>query len=440
MSVIIAIGVQWGDEGKGKIVDYLTESANLVVRFQGGSNAGHTLVVDGKKTALRLIPSGILRPQTRCLLAAGVVIDPQVLLDEIAMIKKLGIDVTPERLGLAAEAQLILPYHQAIDRERERGLGGGKIGTTGKGIGPAYEDSVSRYGIRLADLLHEQHLRHLVERNVKIKNYYLETVLNSREHFDAGEVLRKLLHFRDLLAPYITNVSLEVNKAIEKKELAIFEGAQGSLLDIHHGTYPYVTSSSTLAGFACVSAGFGPKHVDMVLGVCKAYATRVGGGPFPTEDLGSDGEVLRTAGSEFGTVTGRPRRCGWFDAVAARRVIRLNGVDSVVLTKLDVLSGFEEVKVAVAYKQAGETIEDLPPTWLDIEKVDVEYAVFPGWKDDLTRVRSFEELPENARNFVLALEQKIGCEIGGFSIGPGRDQTILRPGKLEALSKMSAKS
>lgn len=442
MPVIIVVGVQWGDEGKGKIVDYLTERANLVVRFQGGHNAGHTLVVEGRKTALQLIPSGILRPGTRCLLASGVVVDPRVLLDEIEKLAAIGVTVSPERLGIAGEVQLIFPYHQSIDRERERALSDAKIGTTGKGIGPAYEDAVSRFGIRLADLFHDEYLKSLITRNVALKNNQLEAVLMSSERHNAQTLFDNLVELRDRLRPFVTNVSLEVDRARSAGEFIVFEGAQGALLDINHGTYPFVTSSNTVAGYACVSAGFGPRAVDMVLGICKAYATRVGSGPFPSEDHGADGEALRTVGGEFGTVTGRPRRCGWFDVMAVKRTVRLNGIDFLILTKLDVLSGFERIKIAYNYRVHGASVDDMPMTVAEMNDLEVDCIEVPGWDEDLSAVRSFDDLPKNAQAYIRKIEELVGCPVGGFSIGPDRAQTILVHEQVRALTlgKLGASS
>ncbi len=425
MPVVIIVGVQWGDEGKGKVVDYLTEKASLVVRFQGGNNAGHTVVAGGQKFALRLIPSGMLREDTRCLLAGGVVVDPHSLIGEIDTLHDLGIKVTPKRLGVAGEVNLVLPYHISIDQARESLLGDSKIGTTGRGIGPAYEDAVSRYGIRLADLFDEKTLKTKLQRNVEQKNQYLRSVLQASEQFSCEELLRDLLSVAERLKPYKANVSLEVNAAIKKKEFVVFEGAQASLLDVLHGTYPFVTSSHTLAGFACVSAGFGPSHVDSVVGICKAYCTRVGGGPFPTEDEGSEGERMRKRGHEFGTVTGRPRRCGWFDAVSARRAVRVNGISSVFVTKLDVLSGVETLKIGVKYKLGGRVLDDVPVSADEMGKVEVEYEELPGWTEDLSDVRTLNDLPVAAKNFLKRIEELTETPLSGFSVGPDRAQTIV---------------
>ncbi|MCL4145080.1 UNVERIFIED_CONTAM: hypothetical protein GTU68_029609 [Idotea baltica] len=418
MPCVIAVGVQWGDEGKGKIVDFLTERANLVVRFQGGNNAGHTIIVEGQKAALKLIPSGILRPNTRCLLASGVVLDPWELQQEIARLGDIGIKVTPERFGIAAEVALVLPYHKAVDLQRS-------IGTTGRGIGPAYEDSVSRCAIRLVDLYDEKYLASLVENNVAEKNAYLKEVLGSDTQFSADEMLSQLKEIAVMLKPYVTNVSREIESAVSTDEFVMFEGAQGCLLDINHGTYPYVTSSNTVAPYACVSAGLSPRKINLILGICKAYSTRVGAGPFPTEDHGDDGDRLRQVGKEFGTVTGRPRRCGWFDNVAVRRAVRLNGIDELILTKLDVLSGFDSVKLATAYKLRGEAIDDLPVSASDLAEVEAIYEEMPGWSEDITGVRTFDDLPKNAQAVVRRIEELSGCEIGGFSVGPERSQTII---------------
>ena len=425
MSSIVIIGAQWGDEGKGKVVDFLTEKAHFVVRFQGGNNAGHTVYVDGQKTALKLIPSGILRPDARCLLASGVVLEPYALFDEIESLTKVGVSVTPERLGIADEVTLILPYHKAIDQAREERLAEKKIGTTGKGIGPSYEDAVSRRAIRLSDLDNKARLQELVTRNVEEKNLYLKHVLESSIQFDASQVYDELCSIAPKLLAHKANVSLELHEARKRKETIIFEGAQGCLLDINHGTYPYVTSSNTLAGFAPVSAGIGLNSVDSVVGICKAYVTRVGSGPFPTEDDGADGAQLREVGKEFGTVTGRPRRCGWLDMVAFKRAARLNGVDSIVVTKLDVLSGFATLKIATSYTLDGQEVKDIPSSAEIVERLVPQYEEYPGWEEDITEVRHFSDLPKNAQSYLLRIEEVSGCKLVGFSVGPDRKQTVM---------------
>lgn len=425
MAVIIVVGVQWGDEGKGKVVDYLTEKADLVVRFQGGNNAGHTLVIEGKRTALQLIPSGIMRSGTRSLLASGVVLDPFALFEEISRLECAGVDVSPRRLGIAGGVQLILPYHKILDRVREVALADSKIGTTGKGIGPAYEDAVSRQGIRAWDLFDVKKLEGLVERCVATKNRVLSGVYGSSEQLSAAAVLAELVAVAERLKPYIVDVSDEVDRAIKEDKILVFEGAQGSLLDISHGTYPFVTSSSTVAGYACVSAGFSPRYVDHIVGICKAYCTRVGSGPFPTEDFTDVGEMMRRVGKEFGTVTGRPRRCGWFDLVAARQAIRLNGITHLFITKLDVLSGLDKVKIGSGYTVAGREEPNFVVARRELEDAVVSYEELDGWQEDLSVVRSWDGLPVAAQKFLARISELTGCPIGGFSVGPDREQTIV---------------
>jgi adenylosuccinate synthase len=423
MPVVIVVGIQWGDEGKGKVVDYLTKNADVVVRFQGGSNAGHTLVCGSTKIALRLIPSGILREQSRCLLAAGVVVDPEVLLEEFKKLSAAGIRITPERLGIASECQMILPYHIAIDQWRERALGNLKIGTTGRGIGPAYESAVTRSGIRLAHLTNALKAKEALGRSVENANRYLKEILQADVQFDVSEMWSSLQEIAAQILPFMTDVSTEVNEAIAQDKLVVFEGAQGSLLDVAHGTYPFVTSSSTIAGYACASAGFGPRHVSLVLGICKAYSTRVGSGPFPSEDHGELGEKLRKLGNEFGTVTGRARRCGWFDSIAVRRAIQLSGVDRLIITKLDVLSTFDTLKIGIGYKHQGRTIDGFPP--LGLEEVEAQYEELPGWNCNISSARTLEDLPPPAVAFLRKIAETTNCEIGGFSVGPDREQTVI---------------
>ena len=425
MPASLILGIQWGDEGKGKIIDFLTESTPFVVRFHGGNNAGHTVIVDGKKTALKLIPSGILRDEPRCLLAAGVVIDPWALLEEMDVLERSGIRVTPKRLGIAGEAHLVLPYHRAVDIERERELGDGKIGTTGRGIGPAYEDKVSRCGVRMADLLDLPSLTERVTRNVASKNLYLQHVLGSTQNFSAEQIMSSLKEVATKLAPYITDVSYEVNVGLKAKQRVLLEGAQGSMLDISFGTYPFVTSSSALAGYASASVGFGPQSIRSIVGICKAYCTRVGGGPFPTEDHGADGSKLREIGGEFGTVTGRPRRCGWFDVVAAKKAMRINGVDRVFITKLDVLSGFKTLRVCVGYEIDGKKSDRFPILVSEAEKAKPVYQEFEGWTEDITGVTAMNQLPKAAQNLLGFIEQQLEVPMIGFSVGPDRKQTIM---------------
>ena len=434
MPLVVVVGSQWGDEGKGKVVDFLTEKAALVVRFQGGNNAGHTVIVDGKKTALRLIPSGMLRPNTRCLLAAGVVLDPWGLKSEIEVLRASGIDVNPKRLGLAAEAALVLPYHRAIDQAREELKADAKIGTTGKGIGPCYEDIASRAAIRLGDLADARRLKEVLGKNVEYKNQYLKKVLG-KETIEFETLYNELLEVSEFLLPYLADVSLEVNKAQKNKEFVLFEGAQGTLLDVGHGTFPFVTSSHTVSGYAAVSAGIGPQKIDYVLGIAKAYCTRVGSGPFPSEDQGEEGDRLREIGKEFGTVTGRPRRCGWFDAVAMRKAIRLNGIDRLIITKLDVLNTFDRLRIVTSYSLDGKVLNEMPSSTQDLQRVKPVFEEFPGWKQDLVGVSNMEDLPKNCVDYLKRLSQIVDCPLGGFSVGPERSETVVTCEQLLGFSR-----
>ena len=434
MPIIVVVGAQWGDEGKGKVVDYLTEKSSLVVRFQGGNNAGHTVIVDGKKTALRLIPSGILRPDTRCLLASGVVLDPWGFKSEVELLRENGIEVNPERLGIASETTLVLPYHIKIDQSREIRRGKKKIGTTGKGIGPCYEDVSSRAAIRLGDLKNLEVLKEKLERNIKDKSAYLSKVLEF-DDFDFSNLFEELKDISEFILPFITDVSLEVDRAQKKNEFIMFEGAQGTLLDVDHGTTPFVTSSHTIAGYAAVSAGIGPQKINHIIGIAKAYCTRVGSGPFPSEDFESEGDTLREIGKEFGTVTGRPRRCGWFDAVAMRKAIRINGVDSLVVTKLDVLDSFEKIKVLTSYELDGKEISEMPSTAEELSRVKPNYIEMSGWKQSLVEIKSLEELPSECREYLNKISEIVDCEISGFSVGPDRSQTVIYSKELLELVK-----
>lgn len=424
MASVVIVGAQWGDEGKGKFVDVLTERAEWVVRFQGGNNAGHTIVIDGAKTALSLLPSGILRPHVRCLLGAGVVLNPSVLISEMERVRAAGIDVSPGRVILDREAHLILDYHVAVDKAREATRGPLRIGTTGRGIGPAYEDRSQRSGIRCADLLYPEMLKERVRAHVIEKNKILSHVLASDQQIDFEALWSRLEHEATLLAPYIGNGSQMLYDALKRGANVIFEGAQGVLLDQMHGTYPYVTSSPTIAGGATIGAGVGPCMIDSVVGIAKAYCTRVGEGPFPTEMVDATGDEVRARGHEFGTITGRPRRCGWFDAVALRRAVRVSGIQSLIITKLDVLSGLRRLKVCVGYRKGNESLDDLPALAHEFEGIEPEYVEYDGWDDDLSQIRRWEELPSSLQKFIKEIERLVECPVSLVSVGPGREATI----------------
>ncbi len=424
MPGIVIVGAQWGDEGKGKFVDVLTERADLVVRFQGGSNAGHTIVIDGVKTALSLLPSGILRPGVKCILGAGVVLNPAVLIAEIERLRAAGGDVSPQRLIIDRDAHLVLDYHIAVDKARELQRGANRIGTTGKGIGPAYEDRSQRSGIRCADLLHLQGVEERVRAHVDEKNKILRHVLDSETQIEFEPLWEALKNSARILAPYIGNGSAIVWQALQNGKNVIFEGAQGVLLDQMHGTYPFVTSSNTIAGGAAIGVGIGPRAIDAVIGLAKAYSTRVGEGPFPTELTGEIGDELRTKGHEYGTVTGRARRCGWFDAMALRRAVRISGIDSLIITKLDVLSGQSTLKICTGYRVGGQIVQDLPALAHEFNQVVPEYIELPGWQEDITRIRSWDSLPETTQGYVRQIESLVGCPVHLVSVGPDREATI----------------
>ena len=420
---VVVIGTQWGDEGKGKIVDWLTDKVAGVVRFQGGHNAGHTLVIDGKKTILRLIPSGILHAGVKSFIGNGVVVSPQALTEEIGELEAAGVDIAA-RLRLSEACCLILPHHVALDKARELAKGDAKIGTTGRGIGPAYEDKVARRAIRVQDLYtRERFASKLGEvldyHNFVLKNYFrVETV-------DFHKTLDETLAFAEKLRPLVADVSAEVNALIHAGKSILFEGAQAALLDIDHGTYPFVTSSNTLAGQAAAGAGVGPGQLNYVLGVAKAYATRVGGGPFPTELDDEVGEHLRVKGNEYGSVTGRPRRCGWFDAAALKRAVQLNGLSGICITKLDVLDGLDTVRVAVGYKVRGEKRDMLPVGAESLAICEPVYEELPGWKESTVGVKSFDRLPKTAQTYLRRLEVLVGAPIAIISTGPDREETIV---------------
>lgn len=420
---VVVVGTQWGDEGKGKIVDWLTEQAQGVVRFQGGHNAGHTLVVGGRKTILRLIPSGILRPGVKCYIGNGVVLSPQALLTEIDELKAAGVDV-PSRLLISGNCPLILDYHVAVDKARELKRGGGKIGTTGRGIGPAYEDKVARRAVRAQDLFEPERFAERVRESLDFHNFVLTQYLDAPA-IDAEHVIANTLELAERLKPMIADVSYLLFDAMRRGERLLFEGAQGALLDIDHGTYPFVTSSNTVAGAASPGAGVSPQSLNYVLGITKAYATRVGSGPFPTELTDPTGDHLRTQGHEFGSVTGRPRRCGWFDAAALRRSAQLNGLTGLCITKLDVLDGMPTVSLCTGYRYQGKMTDILPFGADAVSACEPVYEDFPGWTDSTVGVQNWDKLPLNARRYLERLAEVIGVPIDMVSTGPDREQTIL---------------
>ncbi|HVK20286.1 MAG TPA: adenylosuccinate synthase [Actinokineospora sp.] len=439
MPAIVLIGAQWGDEGKGKATDLLGERVQWVVRYQGGNNAGHTVVLpDGENFALHLIPSGILTPGLNNVIGNGVVVDPTVLLKELAGLEGRGVDTS--RLMISADAHLIMPYHVAIDKVTERYLGKAKIGTTGRGIGPAYQDKVARVGVRVQDLLDEKILRQKVEAALDIKNQMLVKVYN-RKALDPDQVVDEVLACGEKFAHRIADTRLLLNQALERGETVLLEGSQGTLLDVDHGTYPFVTSSNPTSGGACAGSGIGPTRITTVIGILKAYTTRVGSGPFPTELTDDMGERLRKVGGEIGVTTKRLRRTGWFDAVIARYASRVNGITDYFLTKLDVLSGLDTVPVCVGYEIDGQRVDDMPMTQTDFHHAVPVYEELPGWWEDISKCRTFEELPANARAYVERLEELSGARMSAIGVGPGRDQTIVRhdmappPGRGSAASR-----
>jgi len=420
---VIVVGTQWGDEGKGKIVDLLTETADVVVRFQGGHNAGHTLVIDGKKTVLHLIPSGILRTGVHCLIGNGVVLAPDALFEEVEELEENGVPVS-ERLGISEACPLILPYHVALDQAREIKRGKQAIGTTGRGIGPAYEDKVARRGLRLGDLVYDHgfadKLENIMEfHNFSLKNYYQANVL------DYKAVLDECLSYKERLTPLTVDVTQLLDDYANEGRPMMFEGAQGMMLDVDHGTYPFVTSSTTSAGSAASGSGVGPNAFDEILGIVKAYTTRVGAGPFPTELSCDVGNHLGTKGHEFGATTGRPRRCGWFDAVLMRRSRQVNGLSSLCLTKLDVLDGLEELKICNGYVYQGSEVRVAPVGADALSRCEPIYETMPGWSESTKGVKSIDDLPIAARNYIARLSQMVGVPIDIVSTGPDREETIV---------------
>ncbi|HPX61689.1 MAG TPA: adenylosuccinate synthase [Deltaproteobacteria bacterium] len=424
MANVVVVGAQWGDEGKGKVVDIYTEYADDIVRYQGGNNAGHTLVVGDEKVVLHLIPSGILHEGKRCIIGNGVVLDPQVFIAEIDKLKQTGRIKDDAALLLSESLHIIMPYHKRIDVAREAKSGDKKIGTTGRGIGPCYEDKIGRRGIRLMDLLNREAFERKLHEFLPEKNFLLQHLLGS-EPFSFDEILAEYSAYADLLRKYVADTSLVLDKELQAGKKLLFEGAQGTLLDVDHGTYPYVTSSSTCAGGAATGSGVSPRRIEEVIGISKAYVTRVGSGPFPTELLDADGEKLRSIGGEFGATTGRPRRCGWFDAMVIRYAVRVNGLTGIALTKLDVLSGFDTIKVCTGYTLGGKQLETLPAALEAFENCQPVYEELPGWNCDITAAKTFAELPANAQAYVKRLEELAGCPIALVSVGPRRDQTIV---------------
>lgn len=425
MAVVVVVGTQWGDEGKGKVVDLLTEHADVVIRFQGGNNAGHTLIVGGEKFIFHLIPSGILYPDKLCLIGNGVVLDPQVLIAELDELAARGWQVGPSRLRISENTHLIMPYHRALDHAREAATAGGrKIGTTGRGIGPCYEDKVVRRGIKMADLLDQDLFREKLEANVEEKNFLLTQRLGA-EPLEAEPIYAEYQAYAERLAPNVANVSVLIDEARRDGRNILFEGAQGTQLDIDHGTYPFLTSSNTVAGGACTGAGIGPSKVDYVLGVCKAYTTRVGGGPFPTELEDAAGDYLQEKGVEFGATTGRRRRCGWLDGVILRDAVRVNGLDGLAITKLDVLSGLDPVKFCTAYEVEGKRVRSMPANIRHVEAARPVLRELAGWSENISEVRTLEDLPQAAQDYIRNMEGWAGVPVALISVGPGRGQTLL---------------
>ncbi|USN46067.1 MAG: adenylosuccinate synthase [Pseudobdellovibrionaceae bacterium] len=425
MPGIVVVGSQWGDEGKGKVVDVFSAQSDMVVRYQGGANAGHTLIVDGQKTVLHLVPSGVLHPKTTCVIGSGVVLDVENLADEIRALKANGLLKDPSQLLISDGATVLLPYHRLLDQARENSLGLEKIGTTRKGIGPAYEDRAARKAILFGDLFGEVvGLKKKISESLKEKNFLLEKMYNEKP-VDVDEVIEFVQKLAEELAPYrCKDTSLLVHKSLKAGKKVLFEGAQGSLLDLLHGTYPYVTSSSTIAGSACVGAGVGPRMVDKVIGITKAYTTRVGSGPFPTELTDEVGVRLRDVGREYGATTGRERRCGWLDLVALRYAIRINGITNIALMKLDVLSGLDEIKVCTAYELDGESITEYPVTPGSLGRVKPIYHTLKGWSEQVDEINSPHDLPRQAHEYVQFISEELGIPIDVISVGPGRNQTL----------------
>ena len=422
MPAVVLLGAQWGDEGKGKATDLLGDQVDYVVRYQGGNNAGHTVVIGDQKYALHLLPSGILSPNVIPVIGNGVVIDPAVLLEEIKGLNERGINTS--KLKISTNAHLITPYHRTIDKVSERFLGKSKIGTTGRGIGPAYADKINRIGIRVQDLFDQSILKQKIEAALHDKNQILVKVFN-RKGITVDEVISEYSGYAEILKPYVTDTSLLLDQALQQGKVVLLEGSQGTLLDVDHGTYPFVTSSNPTAGGASTGSGIGPTKITRVIGILKAYTTRVGSGPFPTELFDEDGESLRKIGGEVGVTTGRNRRCGWFDAPIAKYAVRVNGLTDFFLTKLDVLTGWEKIPVCVAYEIDGKRVEELPASQSDFHHAKPVYEYLPGWKENISKAKSVADLPKNAQEYVKFLEKISGAPMSAIGVGPGRDETIV---------------
>ncbi|MCJ7657157.1 MAG: adenylosuccinate synthase [Candidatus Atribacteria bacterium] len=426
MSTLVVVGSQWGDEGKGKITDLLSEEAGIIVRYQGGCNAGHTVVKGDEQYIFHLIPSGILHEGVKCLIGNGVVVDPQSLLQEIESLKKKNIEIN-DNLFIDFKAHVVLPYHKTLDEIKETKRGKNKIGTTKRGIGPAYTDKIARTGIRMIDLIDEKSLSKKLEINLSEKNYIFERLYGLKiSDQEKKDIIKKYIKYGQLLKKYVIDVSLYLNQAINGDIKILFEGAQGTLLDVDHGTFPYVTSSNPIAGGACVGTGVGPTKIDRVTGITKAYTTRVGRGPFPTELKRQLGEHIRQKGGEFGATTGRPRRCGWFDAVIVNYAVRINGMDSMVLTKIDVLSDFKKIKICTSYKYNGETIREFPVNLEILQNCIPVYEEMEGWKGDISQITKYGALPQQLKDYINRIEELVKTKVVIVSVGPKRSQTIIR--------------
>ena len=423
MPNVVIIGTQWGDEGKGKIVDLLAEHADIVVRFQGGNNAGHTMVVQGKQFISHLVPSGILQGKT-CYLGNGMVVDPGVLLEELDYLKAHGISVGPDQIRISEKAHVIMPYHKSLDHAREIKKGDDKIGTTGRGIGPCYEDKATRRGIRFIELTNSDVFAERVKRILEEKNFNLENYL-SAEPLKADEIIETYAAYAARLAPYVGNISVELHRSLRSGKQVLFEGAQGTHLDIDHGTYPFVTSSNTLSGNACCGAGIGPKEIHQVIGIVKAYTTRVGRGPFPSELFDDIGDAIQEKGAEFGATTGRRRRCGWLDTVILNNAVRLNGLTGLAVTKLDVLGGLDSLNICTGYEYQGKTLDYFPGDLQILGDCKPIYETLPGWSEDISGVRNFNDLPENTKKYLKRIEEIVETPVQIISIGPARDETIV---------------